>query len=1080
MKRYRRPTRMLWILLALAIVTGAGCSSEGKKNRHLKRGDTYFEKERFDEAVIEYMNALRVDASDPHAIRQLGLAHYALGDFRKAVPFLIKAQELEPDNMDIHLKLGTLYLWGRKVDRARKEALTVLAQEPSHFDALLLLADTAFTAEQIDDMLERLATAEPLYGDRALFHVAKGNMHLRSQDLESAENAYTTAVEKEPESPEAHLALAQIYKVKGDREQAEQAYEAAANLSPKNARPWIKWAAFKEESGEFDEARQILKKVTADHPDSIPALVQLARIAFAEKRHDECLEFVADVLKREPRHFEARLLRAAVRLARRETDQALEEYQTLATKYPKVAQLRYQLALAHLQKSNIPLAIAELEQAVELKPAFTKANLLLAELKVRTGRAAPAIEALKEIIAEQPDMVRPHFLLGMAYRVQKMPEKAIETYRRLQELAPDQPQWSYLIGVVRLQQDRKEDAVAAFEASLKTAPTFVLPLVRLISMDIRSGHPDAALARMQKQVEIAPESAALRYVLAKLYVTRKDLPEAKKAVQKAIELQPDFIGAYRLLSKVYAAMGKTDEALDRLDHALEVNPDDTRSLMVAAALRQRRREFKKAADMYERVLALNDRSAPAVNNLAYLYSEHLGKLDRAYELGLKAKDLAPDDPFIADTLGWILYRRGDYKWALNLLQDSVEQLPDQPEILYHIGKVYFALGMEEEARESFAGAVESDIAFAGSEDARNLLDVLTIDLDKPVDEVARATIEKVLADDPANAAALVRMAAFHVQQDQIDKAVAAYDKALTSQESYLPAVIGLASVHARHTGNTEKAFELAQQARQLAPQDPHIAHKVGWIALQNGNYKWALSLLQESGDRLSGNPQVLMHQGMAHYMLGDVDTARRRVGQALQLQPDFAESAEATRFLTLTEPADSVEDPDQQLRTARSVLEQAPDNLPARLVIAEDFRRRAETDRAVTMYEDIVASYPDFAPASATLADLYLRTGQKLDRAFDLAMKARTVLANDTRVAAILGKILYQREDFDWAFRLLESSADKRPDDAEILYYLGMTCSDLKKDATARDALSQALELKPEHRLAPEARKTLKALQQSP
>jgi len=1037
----------------------------------LRRADGYFGKERYKEAVIEYMNVLRIDPADPDAIRQSGLAHYHLGDFRKAVPFLLKCEELEPENTEVRIKLGTLYLWGRRLKKARAEASYVLERHPDNFDALLLLADTAFAPEQLDDMLARLQSVAARFEDRALFHIALGNIHLRKKDMAAAEAAYNKAVAADATSPEAHLALGQIYKVQGDRSRAEQEYKTAADLSSPNSRAWIKWASFKQEAGEVEEAKTILERIVQENPDSLPALVRLARIAYTEKRHDDCINLVDRVLKKQPAHFEAMLLHAAVRLARRETDQAIDEYERLAARYPKVAQLSYQLALAQVQKGRIRKAIDELNKAVEMDGEFTKAALLLAELNIRTGNAAPAVTSLKQILAREPDLGRAYFLLGMAYRVQKMPDQALDAYRKLKELAPDRPQWPYLIGVVLLGQDKKAEAAAAFQESLDLAPSFVLPLVRLIAMDIRDNKSDAALERLQKQIEIAPESPSLRYVLGKLHAGRGEMDLAEKAVLKAIDLQPEFIGAYRLLSTVYAATGKDEQAISKLSEALKVNPNDQRSMMISAALRQRRDEIEEACQLYEKVLTLNPRSAPAANNLAYLYSERLDNQDRAYDLALKAKDLAPDDPFIADTLGWILCKRGQHKWALNLLQDSAEQLPDQPEILYHLGKVNFALGHEQAAADSFQKALNKSRDFPGSADAELQVKALGIKPSEAADPEVRAALTEILDKEPDNPAALVRLAALEIQAANTAQATAAYHKALATHPAYLPAIIGLAELYAQDNATRPKALDLARKARELAPEDPGVAHTAGWIAFQSRDYKWALSLLQESAAALKSDPTVLYHQGMASYMLGNVPAARKSIQQAVDLAADFPDAKQARQLLALTAGA-----PGAVIDQAQAVLESDPDYLPGLMVMARVQQDQGEP-AAQKSYEMIVGQYPEFAPAAASLAGLYLLNKGDLNKAFDLVMKARGALPDDPAVTSTLGAIVCMRGDHGWAARLLQESATKRPDDPQIFYYLGLARHHLKEKEAAAKALQRCLELAPDSPNAADAKGLLSELQ---
>ena len=101
-----------WVLLLVGVTLVAGCarSPEAKKARHLERGDRYFSKAEYREALIEYANVLQLDQANARAIRQLALAHYQLGQMGQAFPYLVKSQELDPGDADIRLKLGGIYL----------------------------------------------------------------------------------------------------------------------------------------------------------------------------------------------------------------------------------------------------------------------------------------------------------------------------------------------------------------------------------------------------------------------------------------------------------------------------------------------------------------------------------------------------------------------------------------------------------------------------------------------------------------------------------------------------------------------------------------------------------------------------------------------------------------------------------------------------------------------------------------------------------------------------------------------------------------------------------------------------------
>src|SRR5437588_2148365 len=103
----RLTTLATLVLVAACLVVSAGCSRspEAKKARHLERGEKFYARKDYKDAVIEYRNVLRLEPANVEAIRNLGLAHYQAGELREAFPYLRKASQLEPQNDDVRVKL---------------------------------------------------------------------------------------------------------------------------------------------------------------------------------------------------------------------------------------------------------------------------------------------------------------------------------------------------------------------------------------------------------------------------------------------------------------------------------------------------------------------------------------------------------------------------------------------------------------------------------------------------------------------------------------------------------------------------------------------------------------------------------------------------------------------------------------------------------------------------------------------------------------------------------------------------------------------------------------------------------------
>lgn len=718
----RRPRAWTVVaVLGLLLVTGCSRSPEARKIRHLERGDNNAARAQYQDAILEYRNVLRFDPANERAVRQLGTLHYQLGELTQAFRYLLKAEELAPDALDVRLKLGMIYLLGGKADDARRQTIFVLEKEPKNLEGLTLLANIAATPEEVATAIRQIETAQADLGERAKLHLALGVLYLRRQDVVSAERAFQEAVAREPKLAEPHLALAELYLAKRDATQAEREFKAAADLAPVGSPARMRLADFYLFAQKRDDAKRILSEITQRAPTYLLAWRRLAEISFQERNYDESLKALQALLKRNPSDLEGHLLQGRVRLAKRENTEAIQAFQQVLKLDPRNAVARYHLGLAQVHAGNLQQAKVELKDAISAAPNLTEAVILLAELNIQAGGVQPAIEDLQSFLARQPSAGEAHRLLGLAYLAKRDPVRATEAFRKLQALGPKDPRGFYLVGVGFRAQGKTMEARREFEAALALAPGYVEPLGQLASMALTEKQPDAALSRVTKQVVLVPQSGGLQYLLGMVHLARRDPALAEGAFLRAAELEPTMVDAYVRLGDLYQASGRYDEALAKAHEALRMSPQALAPQMVMGVVYHRKGDAAKAQQVYEKVLMLHPRFALAANNLAWLYSEHGGDQAKALQLAQAAKEMAPDDPNVSDTLGWILYKSGVYQRAAGLLRESAGKLPDQPVVQYHLGSALLKVGDKDGARTALTAAVNSPASFAEKNEARKAL-----------------------------------------------------------------------------------------------------------------------------------------------------------------------------------------------------------------------------------------------------------------------------------------------------------------------------------------------------------------------
>ena len=107
-----------------------------------------------------------------------------------------------------------------------------------------------------------------------------------------------------------------------------------------------------------------------------------------------------------------------------------------------------------------------------------------------------------------------------------------------------------------------------------------------------------------------------------------------------------------------------------------------------------------------RLIQLRPDNAHAYNALGYSLADRNIRLPEAKKLIEKALELAPDDYFIIDSMGWVLYRMGDLKGAAVQLRRAWQGRPDA-EIGAHLGEVLWELGERDEARRIWQEALKA-------------------------------------------------------------------------------------------------------------------------------------------------------------------------------------------------------------------------------------------------------------------------------------------------------------------------------------------------------------------------------------
>jgi Flp pilus assembly protein TadD len=135
-----------------------------------------------------------------------------------------------------------------------------------------------------------------------------------------------------------------------------------------------------------------------------------------------------------------------------------------------------------------------------------------------------------------------------------------------------------------------------------------------------------------------------------------------------------------------------------LARALDKQPENADLLYDSALAAEKLNKLDVAEVNLRKLIKLKPDHAQAYNALGYTLADRTDRLKEAKDYIEKALKLAPDDPFILDSMGWVHYRLGNHKEGLDYLQRAYTQRPD-PEIAAHLGEVLWVKGRSADAEK---------------------------------------------------------------------------------------------------------------------------------------------------------------------------------------------------------------------------------------------------------------------------------------------------------------------------------------------------------------------------------------------
>ena len=473
---------------------------------------------------------------------------------------------------------------------------------------------------------------------------------------------------------------------------------------------------------QYDRALALSQLWLEVEPESAKARQTHSSLLVLANRLDELAPQLAMLLAQDQANLPANLLHLNRMLNRHVDKKAVQTLvDRVATPYDTMPEAHFAMAQAAAGSGDNMRALSETERALQLRPDWETAALARAQIQAPLSNKT-AIEKLDEFVNANPEAKDARLMLARLLINEKQYSDARKHFERLVHDNPDNPEVIYPVAMLALQQGDTQTGRAQLEHLLKTDfPDKSTVHFFLGQLDQEQKNPEAALAHFLL-VSTGDQYIPARSRAAQILMQQGKPEEARALISStrssnAGERTQLILAEAQLLREA----NQQAEAFNVLERALVTQPDNLELLYEAALTAERIGQPETLEKHLNHLLKLKPDHAHALNALGYSWAERNIRLPEAQELIAKALSLMPDDPFIMDSLGWVLFRQGKNEEALNTLERAYK-IRNDPEIAAHLGEVLWILNRQDDARRTLKDAARQH----------------------PDNEVLAATIKKLL------------------------------------------------------------------------------------------------------------------------------------------------------------------------------------------------------------------------------------------------------------------------------------------------------------------------------------------------
>lgn len=384
----------------------------------------------------------------------------------------------------------------------------------------------------------------------------------------------------------------------------------------------------------------------------------------------------------------------------------LEQYIAGEQKYPDSRDLLLGKTLLLAQLARIDAALDTAHQILAKHPDDQPTRLIASQILHKAGRNEASIDELEQGLKHSPQSQQLQLQLVRFVAEKDLP-LAIEKMTALAEQEPDNDKFKLALALLHRENHDAEPAKEIYRSLIGKGHLTSQAHYQLAVMAEQSQELDDALKHYRR---VSSNDLFLQATIriSQILANRDQLNDARLYLHKLRLDHPNHTSAfYQIESQLLIEQQGHESAQALLDEGLAEHPDNIELLYSRSLVHEKLGNLAATEKDLRAIIERDTNNASALNALGYTLANRTERYDEALELIQRALAIKPNDPAIRDSLGWVLYKRGEYNEALGHLRAAMNTMPD-PEVAAHLGEVLWATGEEEEARSIWQDAIDDN------------------------------------------------------------------------------------------------------------------------------------------------------------------------------------------------------------------------------------------------------------------------------------------------------------------------------------------------------------------------------------